>query len=477
MVALLHLHGVAQGAGGSGDDGDFLNRGGVGLQGGHQSMADFMVGNGHLFLVCQDGVLLLVACNDHLNGFLQIGLGDHRPVVPDGSQSGLVDDVCQLRAGSAGGHSCHGFKVHIVGNLYLFGVNLQNFLPAVQIRQLHGNPAVKPAGTGQGRVKGLGAVGGGQNNHAAVVLKAVHLRQQLVQGLLPFVVAPHAAGVSLLANGVNLVNEHDAGSLLLGLLEEVSDLAGAHAHEHLHKFRAAHGEEGDIGFAGHGLCQHGFAGARRANQQHALGHGGADFRVFAGVVEVIYDFSQAFLRLVHALHIGKADAVGGFHIHLGVGFVEGQGIGAAHFIHHLPGQELPDGGEHHQRQNPGQHEAEEGRGFLNDFAGELRPGGVEPIGAAGILHQAGFENFILLFIGENNLVFLHIHPADILVFGHGHEGAVVHLLNLPLQKPGHGQRVEQRQNQHHHQIVENQRLFRLFHFIHRKSSSLSSSID
>ena len=54
--------------------------------------------------------------------------------------------------------------------------------------------------------------------------------------------------------------------LLLGLLEKVTDLGSAHAHEHLYEFGAGHGEEGHVGFTGHGLGQHGLAGTRRANQ-------------------------------------------------------------------------------------------------------------------------------------------------------------------------------------------------------------------
>ena len=51
MVSFIHLHGIAQGAGGAGNDGDFLHRGGVGLKGGYQGMTDFVVGHNHFLLV------------------------------------------------------------------------------------------------------------------------------------------------------------------------------------------------------------------------------------------------------------------------------------------------------------------------------------------------------------------------------------------------------------------------------------------
>ena len=176
MVALLHLHGVAQRAGGAGDDGDLLHRGGIGLLGGHKGVADLVIGYRPFFLVGENGVLLLIAGDDHLNAFLEVGLRGKLPSVPNGPQRRLIDNVGKLCAAGAGGHAGYLVEVHIVRYLDFPGVDFQNGLPALQIRQLHRHPAVKPAGTGQGGVKGLGTVGGGQNDDAGVALKAIHLR-------------------------------------------------------------------------------------------------------------------------------------------------------------------------------------------------------------------------------------------------------------------------------------------------------------
>ena len=131
VVALLHLHGVAQGAGGPGHDGDLLYRGGIGLLGRDQSVADLVVGHHLLLLVCQDGVLLLVACDDHLDALFQICLGSKAAAVPDSPQRRLVDDVGQLCAAGAGCHSGHLAPIHVLRHLDLLGVDLQNILPAL----------------------------------------------------------------------------------------------------------------------------------------------------------------------------------------------------------------------------------------------------------------------------------------------------------------------------------------------------------
>ena len=74
------------------------------------------------------------------------------------------------------------------------------------------------------------------------------------------------------ADRVNFVYKNDAGRVLLALFEQVAHATRAHAHEHLHKVRTRNGEERDIGLAGHGARQQRLAGARRPNEQHALGN-------------------------------------------------------------------------------------------------------------------------------------------------------------------------------------------------------------
>src|SRR5207253_10744940 len=61
------------------------------------------------------------------------------------------------------------------------------------------------------------------------------------------------AGAALAPDGIDLIHEHDAGRVLLGLIEEVPNAAGANANEHLDKLRPRDREEGHSRFAGHGL--------------------------------------------------------------------------------------------------------------------------------------------------------------------------------------------------------------------------------
>ena len=62
-------------------------------------------------------------------------------------------------------------------------------------------------------------VRGGDEDDAFVRLEAVHLDQELVQRLLALVVTAAEAGTTMATDGVDLVDEDDAGRVLLPLLE------------------------------------------------------------------------------------------------------------------------------------------------------------------------------------------------------------------------------------------------------------------
>ena len=100
------------------------------------------------------------------------------------------------------------------------GVHLQDLEAAPEVGRVHRDLAVEPARPQQRGVEHVRPVGGGDQDHAAADVEAVHLDQQLVQGLLALVVAAAHAGATVPADGIDLVDEDDRGRVLLGLLEQ-----------------------------------------------------------------------------------------------------------------------------------------------------------------------------------------------------------------------------------------------------------------
>ena len=85
-------------------------------------------------------------------------------------------------------------KVKVCRQLYTLAVNSQDLHSANEIGIADGDLAVKAPRALKRRVKHLRTVGGSHDNHwgAGVGFESVNFRQQLVEGLLTFVVAAHA---------------------------------------------------------------------------------------------------------------------------------------------------------------------------------------------------------------------------------------------------------------------------------------------
>ena len=186
-------------------------------------------------------------------------------------------------------------------------MDLEDGLATREVGKLHGDAAIEAAGAKQGRVERLWAVGGGEHHDALVVVEAVHLGEELVQRLLALVVGVDRH-VALLAHGIDLVDEDDAGGLLVGLLEEVAHLGGATTHEHLHELRARDLEERHARLAGDGLGHEGLTGAGRAHEQRSARAAGADLVVFLGLLEEAHDLLERLLGLVLTGDVLERDA-------------------------------------------------------------------------------------------------------------------------------------------------------------------------
>ena len=77
--------------------------------------------------------------------------------------------------------------------------------------------SVKSARSHKSAIQDVGSVGGCNDNDAGVALKAVHLCQQLVEGLLALIIATTNSSASRSANSVNLIYKDNAWCILLGL--------------------------------------------------------------------------------------------------------------------------------------------------------------------------------------------------------------------------------------------------------------------
>ncbi len=199
-------------------------------------------------------------------------------------------------------------EVDVVAQRLALGrVHLEDRLAALEVGAVDHDLAVEAARPQQGGVEDVGAVGGGDEDDAGLHVEAVHLDEELVERLLPLVVAAAQAGAAVTADGVDLVHEDDGRGAGLGLLEQVADAAGADADEHLDEVRAGDREERHAGLAGDGAGQQRLAGAGRAEEQHALRDLGAHGLELGRRLEELLDLLQLLDGLVGAGDVGEGD--------------------------------------------------------------------------------------------------------------------------------------------------------------------------
>ena len=106
-------------------------------------------------------------------------------------------------------------------------------------------------------IQDIHMVSGGNGDDAWVAVKAVRLHQDLVDGLLALVISACKSGATLAADGIDLVDGDDAGGVLLGLGDDVTDARGADSNEPFKELGSGDGDEGDTWITGHGLGEKG----------------------------------------------------------------------------------------------------------------------------------------------------------------------------------------------------------------------------
>ena len=316
--------GKAAHATGPGQQGHLVEFVGGGQQRGEQGMAHLVVGDQPLLGTVLQGF----GAEPHghpFQGVVHRLLIDGRAVAPGREDRRLVDQVGQVGTGEARGAPRPERQGDVLPQGPTAAMDAEDRLPPAAVGQFHQDLAVETAGAQQGGIQHVGPVSGRQQDHAGVVFKAIHFGEQLVEGLLPFVVAAADASPPLAAHRVDFINKNDARGLGLGLAEQVPHPAGPHPHKQLHKFRGGDCEERHPSLPGDSPGQQGFAGARRTHQQHAPGdfcpHGGETFR-FLQEGHHLLEFGLGF---VDAGHVVKAHADAAFRLEPRLAAAKAQG--------------------------------------------------------------------------------------------------------------------------------------------------------
>ena len=269
FIFLRQAQGVATGTA-AGNDSNLMYRISVIQEHTNDGMTTLVVSSKTFFLIADDAALALRSHDNTLSSFFHFRHIDNLFILTRGEKRSLIYQVGQICTGKARSTLGNNIKVNIIAYRLTLNVYLQNVGTTLDIRTVNHNLAVKAARTQQCRVQNIRTVCGGNHDNAFISTKAIHLYQQLVQGLLSFIVATAKSGTTLTADSINLVNKDDAGSTLFSLVKQITYAGCAYADKHLHKIGARNAEEGYACLAGNSLSQQGFTCTRRSVQKHTL---------------------------------------------------------------------------------------------------------------------------------------------------------------------------------------------------------------
>ena len=206
-------------------------------------------------------------------------------------------------------------------------MDFEDLLTALDVGKVDVDLPVKTAGTKQSTVEDVGTVGRRHDDDSLVGIEAVHLDEDLVEGLFTFVVSATEACSTLTAHGIDLIDEDDAGLIAFCNVEEVTDSRGTDTDVHLDEVRSAHRIERHTRLACNGLCEERFTRSGRADEQHALGDTGTEIGELLGALEELDDFGELFLFFLGTGDVRETD----FDIRgdLGLGLAEAHRLGTS----------------------------------------------------------------------------------------------------------------------------------------------------
>ena len=405
-------------------------------------MTSLVIRHQTLAALAHDAILFLRTGHDALDCITDLVVADLGEFATGSQDGSLIQQVGQISTGVAGGPTRHFVQVNVLGQRLAAGVDIEDLETTGVIGPVHGDLSIETTGAHQRSIQDVRTVGRRDDDDAGVALETIHLRQELVEGLFPFIVTATEASATLTADSIDLVNEDDAGSVFLGLFEQVTNTTGTDAHEHLDELRAGDREEGDTRLTCNGLGEQGLTGAWRAHQQHTLGDLGSNGREAIRILEEVDDLGEFELGAFNAGNIAEGDLGGRLHLHPGLALAELHGgVTTAAAL-----------GTAEEEEQPTQQQQREDQASSGLLPGRSLTGGLH--GDINIVLRQQTQQLLVgsqVHLGAAAVVFHHLsgapirgdqHATDLVVLNRFNEIAVAHgprfLLGVATAQEGRG---------------------------------------
>ena len=264
----------------------------------------------------------------------------------------LVHEVGQIGAREAGRVLRDVSEVDVLADRFALGVHFEDREPRGALGAIDHHTPIEPTRAQERGVEDVRAVRRREDDGEIVAAEAIHLRKELVQRLLAFVVPAAEPGAPRATDGVDLVDEDDRRRDLLGLGEELAHPRGAHADEQLDELGAAHRKERNARLSRHSAGQECLARTRRANEQDAPRDLAAQALEAGGLAQKIDDLPQVLLGGLEAGNVVECNLDRALLLEAMRALLEqpSEGPAARQHLLRIAGEDEPRADDQHPRQ-------------------------------------------------------------------------------------------------------------------------------
>mmetsp|Transcript_3420 Transcript_3420/g.5643 ORF Transcript_3420/g.5643 Transcript_3420/m.5643 type:complete len:320 (+) Transcript_3420:2563-3522(+) len=197
---------------------------------------------------------------------------------------------------------------------------------SLEVGKPNGNLSVKTSRTQQGLIQNIHTVSSGNGDDSGVTIESVHLYQNLVNSLFTLVITSGKTSTTLTSNGINLIDENNARSILLGLGENITDTGSTHSNKHLNELGTGDGDEGNSSLTSDGLGKKSLTCSGRTIQDNSSGNSAPVLRVNLRLLQKVNNLSQFQLGSITSGDILKVDSSVRDHLNLGLGLTHTHGV-------------------------------------------------------------------------------------------------------------------------------------------------------
>ena len=140
--------------------------------------------------------------------------------------------------------------------------------------------AVKSSWSEESFIEDVSTVGRGHDDDMCLVIKSIHLREDLVECLLTLIVTTTDTRTSLLTYGIDLVDKYDTRRFFTSFSEEITHTARTDSDEHLDELRTRDREKWHFCLTCNRTSKKGLPGTRRALEEDTTRDLSSEISVF-----------------------------------------------------------------------------------------------------------------------------------------------------------------------------------------------------